>query len=483
MSEEGKGGDIFRSEHKLRCGARRKYISPLPNLAFFFIFFLCATNAFSEKGVQVTQLSTGQKLIVAEDKSLPVSTIYAVGRFGYVSDSPEHEGLSSLAGNMLLRGTSTRAREEIRDELDQLGADIDVSVGAEGIQIFGQTLTRNLDKFLDIFQDVILHPKFDTKELEKEKRETIAGLKEMRENDQALAKYFFKRALFEGHPYSFNSDGREATLKKITREKVLSYYKAYFLRDHFFFAASGDIQAEKISEKLSRYFKEMPSGKSAVFRYPPLKSWKGKKIFLVDKPARTQTQILIGHHGIDIHHPKFFPVMVANNAFGGGFTSRLMQEVRVKRGWSYGAYSWFSPGKAPGEFAMWVFPAEKDTIETLKLVLSLYKEYAKKGLTKEEFERSKSNLINEFSFKIDTARKRIGQWVTIELMGLPSDYLETYQSNIRKVTLEEANSTIHALSDPANLQITVVCTASHLKKRLKELGDNLHIKVKKYTED
>ncbi len=459
----------------------------------FLVFFSVSLwlgwwdSGFSTKrclaSVNMTQLSTGQKLIISEDKSLPVATIYAVGRYGYVWDPPELEGLTSLVGNMLLRGTLTRSRERLRDELDQLGADIDVSVGAEGVQVFGQTLTRNLDKFLEIFSDVILHPKFDAKEFEKEKRETIADLREMRENDQSVVKYFFKRALFEDHPYAFHSEGRESTVKKMTREKIVSHYKTYFVRNNFFFAAAGDIDSQKISQKLSHHFKEMTAGQLAAFSYPKLKSWKGKKILLIDKPARTQTQIIIGHYGIDIHHPQFFPLMVANNAFGGGFTSTLMQEVRVKRGWSYGAYSWFSPGKAPGEFAMWVFPAEKDTIETLKLVLSLYKDYVKKGVTKDEFERSKSNLINEFSFKIDTARKRIGQWVAIELMGLPSDYLDTYQDRIRKVTLDQAREAIQMLSKPDDLQITIVCTAKNLKARLNELSDKIGIQIKKYTDD
>jgi len=444
---------------------------------------LTSVHGFAAKGVHVEQLSNGQKLIIAEDKSLPVCYVYAILKTGAIWDSPRDEGLTMLTGDMLLRGTTTRTREALQDALDQLGADMDVSVGAESIMVAGQTLKRNLDAFLEIFADVILHPRFDDLELQKEKREMIADLKQLREHDQALAQRFFKRALFEGHPYGLNVEGRESTLIHLTRKKVIERYHQFFARENLFFAASGDMDTKSFANKLSAYFKDFPKGKISAFAYPAQKQKKGIHILLVDKPARTQSQIIIGHLGIDAHHPDFFPLLVANNAFGGGFTARLMQEVRVKRGWSYGAYSNYTPRKKPGEFTIWVFPGAQETVDTLKLVLNLYQEYVDQGITEEEFNRSKSNLINEFAFKIDTAKKRVSQLALIELLDLPSDYLDTYQDKLKQVTLSEAIAAVQRQATPQNLTITIVCTASQLKRQLKALGKSIQITVKSYKAD
>lgn len=439
------------------------------------------------KGVSMKRLATGQELIVAEDKSLPMCYLYAVIRSGYIWDSPDYEGLTSLMGSMLLRGTTHRTREKIQDELDQLGAEINVEVDAEGLMITGQTLKRNLTPFLDIFSDVILNPVFDAKELAKEKRETVADLKQMRENDRDLVKRFFNRALFGKHPYGMSADGQESTVMRISEKTVKNHYQKLFVRENVFFAASGDLDAKDVEHNLSQHFKSFPKGKVPPFAYSQLKKRKGMYILLVDKPQRTQTQIMLGHPGIDVHHPDYFPLLVANNAFGGGFTSRLMQEVRVKRGWSYGAYSWYNPRKTAGEFGMWVFPASTETIDTLKLVLSMYENYAKSGISAEEFERSKSNLINEYAFKIDTVQKLVSQLITMKILGLPDNYLETYQDNLRAVTLDKAIEALQKQADPKNLTIAIVCTASQLRRGLKnsvkELGKDVEIATKNYKAD
>jgi len=437
----------------------------------------------AEKGVVMKTLPTGQKLIIAEDKSLPVTHVYAVLKSGSIWDPPEIEGITSLMGEILMRGTQTRTREELRNALDQLGAEIDIDVGHEHMTIVGQTLTRNLDPFLAIFSDVILHPRFYPKEIEKLKREAISDLKHMRENDQALVGRFFVRQLFKAHPYAMSADGKESTIVRITDKKIQEFYKKHFYSENIFFAAAGDLDASSLSKKLADHFKSVPKGNALSFSYPKPPKLEGKHILLVDKPARTQTQIMIGHMGIDVLNPDFFPLIIANNAFGGGFTARLMHEVRVKRGWSYGAYSWFRPKKEPGEFGMMAFPATKDTIDTVSLMLSLYEEYAKSGLTQEEFERSKSNLINEFAFKIDTARRKVGQILMIELMGLPKDYLETYRDKLKAVTLGEVNQAIQKYSDPKNLIITIVCTAKDIQPKLKSLGSDFKVTVKNFKED
>lgn len=450
---------------------------------FFFLILVGCARQESGKGVLVKILGSEQKLIVAEDTSLPICNLFTVFKIGSILETADKEGLVNLMGEMLTRGTKTKTREQIRDTLDQLGAEIGVSVEHESIIISGQTLTRNLDSFLELYSDVILNPIFDPKEFDKLKREVISDLRQARESDQFLVSYFFKKALFQKHPYAMHPEGKEATIQGITQSEVKEFYKKYLIKQNILFAASGNIDVNRLVKKLDSYFHSVPDGTSAVVTYPDIVKLEGKRLFLIDKPARTQTQIIVGHLGIDIMHPDFFPLIVANNALGGGFTARLMQEVRVKRGWSYGAYSWYRPRKKPGEFGMLVFPASQDTLDTLKLVLKLYEDYAKHGITQVEFERSKNNLINEFPFKIDTARKKVSQLIMIELMGLDANYLETYVDKLKHVTLEHVNQVIKKHADPENLIITVVGTAKELEPKLKTIDKNLMITVQDFRSE
>ncbi|MBI4041300.1 MAG: insulinase family protein [Deltaproteobacteria bacterium] len=434
---------------------------------------------------KILKLTTGQKLIVAEDPGLPLVDLYLLVRAGSILDSPATEGAISFMGEMLLRGTKNRTRAQITDALDQLGAEIHVEVSAEDMMVQGKTLSRNLEKFLEIYSDIILNPIFDENEIEKLKRETLADFKQMREDDQELVGRFFKRALYGKHPYGMLTDGRESTIPKINRKRLIDSYDALFTQENTFFAAAGEIKAQVLSQRLSRDFSAMKKSKPTIVSIPEFEKMEGRTLVLVDKPKRTQTKVIVGHYGINHHHPDFFPMMIANNAFGGGgFATRLMQEVRVKRGWSYGAGSVIRPRKKNGEFYMVVMPAAKDALNALSLVLSLYETYQKEGISEVEFELSKKNLINEFAFKMDTAKKLIGQAISIELMGLPQDYFSTYQQKLKAVTLADVNRAVQAHSDPKNVMMVMVGTASDFKAKLKsQFGPDLKVILKKYTDD
>jgi len=188
----------------------------------------------------------------------------------------------------------------------------------------------------------------------------------------------------------------------------------------------------------------------------------GRRLVFVDKPERTQTQVLIGSLGTQPHDEDHHALSVANAIFGGTFTSRLMREVRSKRGWSYGASARLGVDRHRQAFTMWTFPAATDAAACLALELDLLSTFVAKGITTRELSFIKRYLARSYAFEIDTAAKRMHQALDVELLDLPADYYSGYIAHVEGVTLETANGAVSRRLGAKDLLITVVGTASEI---------------------
>jgi zinc protease len=182
----------------------------------------------------------------------------------------------------------------------------------------------------------------------------------------------------------------------------------------------------------------------------------------VDKPERTQTQIIIGGLGTAPHDDDHVALGVANAVLGGSFTSRLMREVRSKRGWSYGASARLSVDRQRQAFSMVTFPAATDAAPCIELELTLLEEFVTKGVLPRELSFIKRFLTRSHAFDIDTASKRLHQAIDVEVLGLPADYYSGYVAQVEAVTLEQANLAVKKRLSTEDLQVIVVGTASQI---------------------
>jgi zinc protease len=199
-------------------------------------------------------------------------------------------------------------------------------------------------------------------------------------------------------------------------------------------------------------------------------------LVFVDKPERTQTQILIGGLGTHPRDDDHLALHVANTVFGGTFTARLTQEVRAKRGWSYGAYSSLPIDRRRQAFSMWTFPKAEDAAPCIKLELEMLHELRAQGITKKELAWAKKYLVRSHAFALDTASKRVGLLLDSALYGLPDGYYENYVENIKSITLEQANAAVVSRLSEQDLLVSVVGTASQIldavKGAIPELADS-----------
>jgi zinc protease len=363
---------------------------------------------------------------------------------------------------MLRRGAEGWSSEAIEQRIDLLGGELGVDVSHSATTVHFEMIRRSLDPFVDLVSTLLSRPLFDAQELARLQREAEAELIESRDSDASLCGRAFRRTLFAGHLYGRRVAGTIPSLRSITRADVAGFYGAHYTRENAIVAISGDVDADEGQAIAERLLAGLPAGASVPDPVPPPETPAGRRLVFVDKPERTQTQMIVGGlgtHPLDADH---VALLVANTAFGGTFTSRLMNEVRSKRGWSYGAYSRVGFDRQRDTFTMWTAPAASDAPACLALKLELLHALREGGITADELAFIKKYLVRSHAFEVDTARKRVHQRLEAALFDLPEGYHERQLERVEAVTLDEANAAIRNRLSEDDLVVSVVGTYAEI---------------------
>lgn len=417
-----------------------------------------------------------------EDRQLPIVYLNLAIKSGAVSDPKDRLGLTHFMAEMLTRGTQHRSKTEIDQALDQMGAKLEVEVRAESLILRGAVLSTQLPAFLSLLSEVATEPSFPEKEIIRLKSEITSIIQEELGNDSSLANRKFTEFLFQGHPYGNPILGKKADIAAITQSQLIQHHQKLFEPHSVLVIGSGDsteavIQnwTEELEKKLPKLTVESSSKAHTDFTTQvasPTEATK-RRLQIIDKPDRTQTQINIGQLGVRMDHPQFFPLHVGNHAVGGAsFSAMLMTEIRVKRGWSYGAYSNFRYGLKPRSWQVHLFPAAKDAGQALNYTLKLLDEVKKQGISEDQFLFARKSLINSAGFLYNTPRKRVENTLLEKTLHLPAGYMKSFATQIEKVKFDEVNSSLNQFIKPDQLSISVLGTASQLKK---DLMDASHV--------
>jgi zinc protease len=426
------------------------------------------------------------------DSSLPLVFINVALKAGAVTDPPGQSGITNFMGEMLLRGTQSRNKEQIDIALDQMGAKLEVETRAEALILRGAVIKSQLEPFLSLLSELITQPSFPENETRKLKLELISGLQEEMGHDPTLAGKKFTEFLFRDHPYGKPILGKKKDIEDFTRDQVQAHYRLLFQDQLFLVIGSGDAPSEMISHWANELTKtlpklNLPSEKvKALEKVSRPSNSDGKRLLIIDKPDRTQTQINLGQIGIRMLDSDFFPLYLGNYAFGGpSFSAILMTEIRVKRGWSYGANSAFRFGREPRSWHIHLFPAAKDSAEALAYSLKLAKDLKESGLTQEKFEFAKKSLVNNSGFMFNTPRKRVENKLLERTLDLPDGFMKSYGPEIQKLKYEQVNDALKRFLQPNQFAIAVLGTAKDLKAALAKAAEipEKQIQVIPYTEE
>lgn len=407
------------------------------------------------------------RVFVENSRALPLVTVSVVFRAGAVLDAPGKEGVARATARLLRRGAGGRSAEQIDERVDALGAELATESSLSVTSLAFEVIRRNLDPMVDLARSVLDAPTFAEDELARLLREARAEIVESRDSDRTLVGRAFRRALFEGHPYARRVTGSLASLENIRVADVRGYHERHLTRANAFVALSGDIEEDEARRVAERLLSGLPEGVETPYGAPEPTPPEGARLVIVDKPARTQTQMVVGHLGTSPREPGHTAFAVANTAFGGTFTSRLTQEIRAKRGWSYGASSSISFDRRRDTYAMWSAPKNADSAPCLKLELELLAQFAKEGITAEELAFVKSYLLRSHAFDIDTARKRAHQRLDEAVYDVPPGFYGRFPERVAAVTLEDAVAAARTHVRPDDLVATVVGTASEVERDLR----------------
>ena len=426
------------------------------------------------------------EVLVEENHDLPIVRLTAALRTGGADDAPELDGLASFATELMVRGAAGKSRMAIDEALDALGAQLTIHTHHDGAQLELTALRDRLDESMAMLCDLLLRPDFSIYEADRLRREQRAHLDELREEDSLLAGRFLSTRLFGEHPYGRTLTGTEATLPRLTADAARAWHDRAVRAPGVLFAFAGDLDATVARHLVEKYAANLRDGDdvySRPFAAPTIRT--GTRVTLVDKPERTQSQILLGHVAPDWRASGFDGLLVATHALGGTFSSRLMDEVRAKRGLSYGAGALLGQGRGRKAFVMNVFPSLEQTAETLALVRNIYNDFCKRGITEAELEFARVNLRESFAFNLATPEDRLDLQLTGELAGFPPGHLARFPERMAAVSLDVANEALLRDMRPDDLEIVIVTTADELRPELAAAGllEDATVEVVPYDHD
>ncbi|MDD2903391.1 MAG: pitrilysin family protein [Syntrophales bacterium] len=422
-----------------------------------------ALGASSPKVLGVREkLPNGLVWLFSEQTGLPLVTFSLLVKAGTLQDPQGKEGLANLTAVLLRSGTKKRAAAQIAAELDFLGARLGASGGDDYAQLSLTVLKKDLAAGLEIFQDVLLNPVFAPQEVTRKVAEIQASLKSDEDEPMVVAARTFNKDLFGAFPYGHPIRGTKEGLAAITPKDLVEFHRRYYRPNNAILCVAGDLTLEEARKWVAQILGSWPAGEIPAPQLPPVPTLKERKVVLINKDI-SQANIILGNMGISRDNPDFYALQVMNYILGGGgFASRLMENIRVQRGLAYSVGSQFDPGLKPGYFAVSLETKNASAAEAVEQVLAEMKRIREKPVTPEELQDAKSYLIGSFPRKMDSLSKRAWLMGYTELYGLGLDYPWRYPQLMRDLTPADIQKAAWKYLHPEKFLLVVVGKKSEI---------------------
>jgi zinc protease len=376
------------------------------------------------------------QVFLSEEHSLPFVTCQMLIDGGSRQDPAGKEGLVHLTTKGLVLGTARFKVSEINETLDFLGAALSTSTSKDYSTITFRVLKKDLDKGLKLFEEVILRPVFPEEELEREKKEILGMIQSSEERPGVLAEKAFNKALFQAGPYGHPVEGSRESVTGLTRSDVLQAYKTLCRSNRAILSVVGDISLDEVKRKILPLFSQWTAGEDAKASLSTHEAKKGELIKI--NRDLSQANIIIGEAGVDRGHPDYYALSVMNYILGGGgFGSRLMEEIRVKRGLAYSVSSYLEALKYQGAVQIVLQTKSASARESIALGLKQMEILRQEPVSMENLERAKKYLIGSFPMRFDTQSKLVTFISLMAYFGLGQDYPEKYPKLIKAVSPED----------------------------------------------
>jgi zinc protease len=410
-------------------------------------------------------LANGLQVFVVKNKKQPmVSAILALDLDGFLDG--DKAGLSSMAGQLLKRGTTTKSKSKLDEEVEFLGGSMSTSSTSASVS----SLKNNFPKLMNLLSEVVLHPAFSTEELEKVRKQTLSGIESGKDDPNTISNNVMNKLVY-GSKHPFGEVTTSKTVNNVTVNDVKKFYAANWKPNIAYLVFVGDIEPAKAKQMAEDNFGKWKKGEVAKTNFPKPSIPEKTYVAIVDRPASVQSVVAVAST-IDLAPgtSKVIPASVMNNILGGGFSGRLFANLREKHGFTYGAYSALTPNKEVGIFSAESSVRNEKTDSSIQEILNEINTIRTEKVGDVELARMKNYLSGGFARSLENPATIAGFAYNVARYKLPADYYQKYLTNLAAVDAQNVQAVAKILLDPTHMHIVIVGNAKQIAKGLYKYG-------------
>ena len=425
------------------------------------VLLLAVQSAWAAPVVEQWQTAAGSRVFFVESRELPMVDLRLLFDAGTVREPAGKNGLAVLVNSLLDEGAGGLDATALSFEFERLGAQYGTGSGYDYASVSLRSLSdpELLGPALQNLRRVVAEPEFPDKAVKRQKQRMLVAIEHKRQSPAQIARDAYQAALYGDHPYALPNDGTQESITTLVRRDVVDFHRDYYGAQNAQLVIVGNLgreQAEQLAEELTA---GLPRGRQ-LEPFPAVTPVGQAQEIRIEYPS-SQVHILLGQPAIRRGDPDYFPLYVGNRILGGGgFVSRLYEEIREKRGLSYGAYSYFSPRRGAGPFTASLQTRADQQEQALQLMRDTIRDFIEHGPAPEELQAAQNNISGGFPLRLDSNSKILGYIAMIGFYGLAPDYLDTFVDKVNAVTVEQVRDAFRRRLQPDRFVTVMVGPAA-----------------------
>jgi zinc protease len=421
-----------------------------------------------------TTLPNGLRVVIVEDRRLPLVSFRLSFQTGKVNDPIELPGLTEMMTELLSEGTTTRTSLKIAEQVARLGASLHAGANSDYTTVAASALSMYTDEILELLADVTLNPSFPEEELELNKENSKQGLIQQRAQPSFLASERLAEVLFGQHPYAKISPTNES-LDRMTRDELVNFHRSMFVPNNAVMIVVGDVEAQALVKRLTDLFGGWAQGEQAAHDFPAPPTRDARTCYIVDRPNSAQSNIVIANAAITRTDADYFSMLLMHTILGANASSRLFMNLREDKGYTYGAYSNLDARRFAGTFRATAEVRTPVTGASLKEFFDELERIRVDAVSEQEITDAKAYLTGVFPIRLETQEGLIDQLVQLKMYGLPADYLQTYRDNVNAVTIADIQRVAQNYIAPQHAAIVIVGDAAAITEQIEPYASNIEL--------
>lgn len=413
-----------------------------------------ALPAAAEIDIQQVETPLGFKAWLVEEPSIPFTALEIRFKGGAALDAPDKRGATNLMVGLLEEGAGAYDAQGFAAESESLAASFGYDSSQDAVSVSARFLTENRDDAVELLRQSLIEPSFSEAALTRVRAQVISGIRSDAKDPDSIASATFDAEVFGDHPYATDPSGTVESVSALTRDDIVDAWKGAMAKDRVYIAATGDISPEELSALIDNLLADLPDTGAPLPQDFDVRTTAGITVVPFETP---QSVALFGQKGLKRDDPDFFAAYVMNTILGGGgFEARLMNEVREKRGLTYGVYSYIVPMDHAELYLGRVASANDRIGEAIDVIKDEWAKLAENGVTEAELDQAKTYLTGAYPLRFDGNGPIADILVGMQMDGLTPDYIATRNDEIEAVTLEDVKRVAARVLKPEALRFVVV---------------------------